>query len=196
MENLKNYAIAAIVTCTIAICGMTQNALAKTKYVKTYPGDTLSAEHFIKQLSVNSAKEINLSKLARKKSKKSKVREYALKVMDACILAYSQLKPFAEARNIILADSSTFLPDHIISTLKKSGTADFDRQYLSVTIEDHKQTIALLEQGAMFGDTAIVSFANQQLLIFRRNLGEARYLSKNISSSKVTADRPRKESKN
>lgn len=191
MENIKNYAIAAIATCIIAVCGVT-NALAKTKYVKTYLNDTLSAEQFIKQLSVNTAKEINLSKLARKKSKRAKVREYAVKVMDACILAYSQLKPFADARNITLADSSAFVPDHITSALKKSGTANFDRQYLSIAIEDHNKTIALLERGAMFGDTTIVSFANKQLPVFRRNLEEARYLSKNIRNSKITADRPRK----
>lgn len=192
MENIKNYAIAAIATCTIAICDVTQNAPAKTRSVQTQLSDTLSTEQFIKQLSVSTAKEINLSKLARKRSKRGKVREYAVKVMDACILTYSQLKPFADARSITLADSSAFVPDDITSALKKSGTANFDRQYLSIVIEDHNKTIALLERGAIFGDTAIVSFATEQLLVFRRNLEEARYLSKNIRNIKITADRPRK----
>lgn len=195
MEKIKNYTIAAIAACIIAVCGATQDAPAKTEYVKTHLNDTLSTEHFIRQLSVNSAKEINLSKLARKRSKNSKVREYAVKVMDACILNYSQLKPFADARNITLADSSAFVTDQTISALKKSGSPNFDRQYLSIVIDDHNQTISLLERGAKFGDTAIVAFANKQLLVFRRNLEEARYLSKIISGSKRTADRPRKQAK-
>lgn len=195
MEKIKKYTIAAIAACIIVVCGATQDAVAKTEYVKTHLSDTLSIEQFIRQLSVNSAKEINLSKLARKRSKNSKVREYAVKVMDACILNYSQLKPFADARNITLADSSVFVSDQTISALKKSGSPNFDRQYLSIVIDDHNQTISLLERGAMFGDTAIVAFANKQLLVFRRNLEEGRYLSKIISGSKRTADRPRKQVK-
>jgi superfamily II DNA or RNA helicase len=38
-----------------------------------------------------------------------------------------------------------------------------------------------------------VSFANKQLLIFRRNLEEAKFLSKNFSNGKITADKPGKE---
>ena len=196
MENFRNYAIATLAACTIAASSAGNKTQAVKKNLDNFVSqqrDTLSTEQFIKQLSISSAKEINLSKLAKKKSKNSKVREYAVKAMDASIMVYSDLKPFAEPRNITLADSTTFVPDQLISVLKKASKNDFDRQYLSITIEDHNQTISLLEKGAMFGDTAIVSFANKQLMVFRRNLEEANFLSKQVSNKNMTADKPRKE---
>ena len=187
--------MATLTACSIAVSGVTYTHTQSraTEFLSSLQKDTLSTEQFIKQLSTAGAKEINLSKLAKKKSKNSKVREYAIKVMDASILLYADLKPFAEARNITLADSTTFVPDQLISALKKAGSNNFDRQYLSITIEDHNQAISLLEKGAMFGDTAIVSFSNKQLTVFRRNLEEAKFLSKNFGNGKMTGNRPSKK---
>ena len=195
MENVKNYAMATLTACSIAVSGVTYTHTQSrtTEFLSSLQKDTLSTEQFIKQLSTAGAKEINLSKLAKKKSKNSKVREYAVKVMDASILLYADLKPFAEARNITLADSTTFVPDQLISALKKAGSNNFDRQYLSITIEDHNQAISLLEKGAMFGDTALVSFSNKQLTVFRRNQEEAKFLSKNFGNGKMTGNRPSKK---
>ena len=193
MENLKTYAIATIAACAITITGVGQNSRTLNDLPLTHhnnPNDTLSTQQFIQQLSIASAKEINLSKLARKKTKASKVREYAVKVMDASILVYAELKPFADARNVKLADSSTFVPEQLIAVLTKSADKDFDRQYLSISIEDLNQTIALLEKGTGFGDTAIVAFANKQLIVFRKHLEEARYLSKNSNTGNMIGELP------
>jgi len=193
MENLKTYAIATVAACAITITGVGQHSSTLNGPPSVHhnkPNDTLSTEQFIQQLSIASAKEINLSKLARKKTKSSKLREYAVKVMDAGILVYAELKPFAEARNVKLADSSTFVPDQLIAVLAKSADKDFDRQYLSISIEDHNQTIALLEKGTGFGDTAIVAFANKQLIVFRKHLEEARYLSKNSKTGNMIGELP------
>lgn len=193
MENFKNYAITTIAACSIAVSGLSYTSNRTPEITSRWQTDTLSTEQFIQQLSSASAKEINLSKLAKKKSKNSKVREYAIKAMDASIMLYADLKPFAEARNITLADSTTFVPHQLISALKKAGHNDFDRQYLSITIEDHNQSIALLEKGAMFGDTAIVNFSNKQLTVLRRTLEEAKFLSKLVSDKTMAADKPPKE---
>jgi predicted outer membrane protein len=196
METLKNFAIISIAACTIATVSASQSSFAMNKHFSRAPlqqTDTLSTEQFIQQVSVGSNKEINLSKLAREKSKNSKIREYATKVMDACILANSDLKPLAATKNITLADSTTVEPDNITTTLKQSKNRDFDKQYLSVTIEDHNQAIALLEKGVMARDTAVSSFATKTLVVWRKNLEEARFLSKNMTNSKMVADKPRKE---
>ncbi|WP_342327925.1 DUF4142 domain-containing protein [Pedobacter sp. FW305-3-2-15-E-R2A2] len=193
MENFKNYAVATLAACAIAGSIAGNKALPVNKDLNIpviQQNDTINTEQFIQQLSVSSAKEINLSKLAKKKSKNSKVKEYAVKAMDASILIYSDLKPLAEPRNITLTDSTIFVPDELISALKKASRNDFDRRYLSITIEDHNQVIALLEKGAMFGDTAIVNFSNKQLIAFRRNLEEAKFLSKNLSNDKLTSKWP------
>lgn len=193
MENFKNYAIATIVACSIAVNG----AGNKSPDIKNSPKftlqqDTLSTEQFFKQLSLTSAREVNLSRLVQKKSKDSKIKEYAIKVMDAAILAYTDMKPFADARNVKLADSTTFVPDKSISSLTKAGSSTFDKKYLSMSIEGHNRAIALLEKGTFFGDTAIVSFAARQLKVFRRNLEEAKYLSKS-PNSKMATERSAKE---
>lgn len=193
MENFKNYAVATLAACAIAGSIAGNKALPVNKDLNIpviQQNDTINTGQFIQQLSVSSAKEINLSKLAKKKSKNSKVKEYAVKAMDASILIYSDLKPLAEPRNITLTDSTIFVPDELISALKKASRNDFDRRYLSITIEDHNQVIALLEKGAMFGDTAIVNFSNKQLIAFRRNLEEAKFLSKNLSNDKLTSKWP------
>ncbi|WP_449437061.1 hypothetical protein [Pedobacter steynii] len=67
MENFKNYAIATIVACSIAANG----AGNKSPDIKNSPKftlqqDTLSTEQFFKQLSLTSAREVNLSRLVQK----------------------------------------------------------------------------------------------------------------------------------
>jgi predicted outer membrane protein len=184
MENFKAYIIGIMMSCIIIWYSKSSStpATEEVTYLSKRPSDTLSVPQFIRQLSIFSAKEINLSKLARKKSKQPKVKEYAVKVIDAGILIYSDLKPMAEARSVTLVDSTTFVPGQLLSTLKKSGNTGFDRQYLSISIEDHNQAIGLLEKGAMFGDTALVSFASKQLAVVRTNLEEARFFSKSVGT--------------
>nr|WP_121272160.1 DUF4142 domain-containing protein [Pedobacter schmidteae] len=193
MKNLKNYAIATIAACCIAISGVSYKSPVKKNNTSfALEQDTLSTEQFFKQLAHTTAREINLSKLAKVKSKDSKIREYAIKVMDACILAYSDMKPFADVRNITLTDSATFVPDKSISSLKKVGNNAFEKKYLSMSVDDHTQAIALLEKGTLFGDTSIVSFASKQLKVFRKNLEEARFLLKS-PGSKMATERSAKE---
>lgn len=195
MENFKNYVIATIAACSIPVIGLSCTpAQSKTSETRSkWQTDTLSTKQFIQLLSTASVKEINLSKLAKEKSKNSTVREYAVRLMDASILLYADLKPFAQARNITLADSTTFVTNQLISALKKASSNEFDKQYLSITTQDQNLAIALLEKGTKFGDTAIVNFSNKQLTVMRRTLEEAKFLSKQVSDKKITADKPRKE---
>ena len=90
---------------TIAVCSIAASSASykpiwsrDSEISSRWQTDTLSTEQFIKQLFIAGAKEINLSKLVKKKSKNSKVREYAVKAIDAGILIYADLKPFTEAR--------------------------------------------------------------------------------------------------
>ncbi|KIO78284.1 hypothetical protein TH53_04520 [Pedobacter lusitanus] len=186
MENLRNYAIIAIAICTIAMCS-TENAPAENKDYICRPADSLNTEHFIKQMSASNAKELSLSKLAKKRSRNSKVREYATRVMDACILANSDLAPFAILKNIKMPDSVTIDSDNSYTTLQQSGRADFDKEYLSMITDSHNQAIALLTNMAMARDTAISSFADKHLPVFRRHLDEGNYLSRHLHRKMKTS---------
>jgi putative membrane protein len=191
MENFKDYAVASIVICAIAMCGAAKSTMVEQEYayrVWNQQSDTLVAEQFIQQMSVGSGKEINLSKLAKEKTKNSRVRDYAIKVMDACILANSDLKPLAEAKKMTLADSTSVEPDQIQAKLKKSKGVDFDKKYLAATIDHHNQMILMLEKGVMSPDTTVVSLATKFLLVWRRNMEGAKFLSKSIRDGKMVAD--------
>ncbi|NQX54517.1 DUF4142 domain-containing protein [Pedobacter panaciterrae] len=196
MENFKDYAVASIVICAIAMCGAAKSTMVEPKFaygVFSSLSDSLNTEQFIQQMSVGSGKEINLSKLAKEKTKNSRIRDYAIKVMDACILANSDLKPLAEAKKMILADSTSVEPNQIQAKLEKSKGAEFDKKYLAATIDHHNQMIVMLEKGTMSPDTTVVSLAAKFLLVWRRNLEGAKFLSKSIRDGKMVADSLPKE---
>jgi len=196
MENFKNYAVASIAICAIAMCGAAVSTTAEHPAIvisNHQQSDTISTEQFIQQMSVGSSKEINLSKLAKVRTKNSKVREYAIKVMDACILANADLKPLAAAKGMTLADSSTVEPDEALTTLSKSKNKGFDKKYLEASLESHGQTIAMLEKGVMSKDTTVAGLATKFLLVWRRNVEGAQFLSKSIQNGKMVADGPPKE---
>jgi putative membrane protein len=196
MENFKNYAVASIAICSIAMCGVTNSAILEHQsivFTNYQQSDTLSTEQFIQQMSVGSSKEINLSKLAKERTKNSKVREYAIKMMDACILANGDLKPLAVAKNMTLTDSTTVEPDEAFTSLSKSKDKGFDKKYLEASLASHSQTIAMLEKGVMSTDTTVAGLATKFLLVWRRNMEGAQFLSKSMKNGKMLVDGPPKE---
>ena len=186
METLRNYAILTIATCALAI-GFGTKIL--TPDHKTAYQDTLSTAAFLSKTSANYAKEFNLAKQARTSTKISRIREYATKVMDACIVARTDMQPFAEKSGVTLADSSS-VPADITKTKNKAG---FDKNYLTASIANHQQMIANYEQAVLFPDTNISNMAEKHLLVLRRNLEMAKFMSKNIRNGKLIPDGPPKD---
>jgi len=154
--------------------------------------DSLNIGHFLQKVSMDYAWELNLSKQIKTKTQLSRIREYAVKTIDMCILAHKDLQVFAGPAKVTLADSAS-VPQKISEVMfAKKTNSDINTTYLLTSISNHQQIINRYEKVILSSDTAIVSMVKKHLRSLRRNLEMAKFLSKNLKNGKLIPDRPPK----
>lgn len=155
--------------------------------------DTLNIGHFLQKNAMDYAWELNLSKQIKTKTQLSRIREYAVKTIDMCIIASKDMQAFSDPLGVTLADSAS-VPQKIREVMfAKKTNSDINKTYLLTSISNHQQIINRYEKAILSSDTAIVSMAKKHLRSLRRNLEMARFLSKNLKNGKLIPDRPPKE---
>lgn len=155
--------------------------------------DTLNIGRFLQKVSMDYAWELNLAKQIKTKTQLPRIREYAIKTIDICILANKDMQAFAAPAGITLADSAS-VPQKIREVIFSNKTnSDINKTYLLTSISNHQQIINRYEKVILSSDTAIVSMAKKHLRSLRRNLEMAKFLSKNLKNGKLIPDRAPKE---
>jgi len=188
METFKTYAILSIAACTLAISPGTKTPDRNHFYYQ----DTLSTADFLSKTAVDYALEFNLAKQAKTNTKLSRIREYAVKVMDAYIVAKTEMEALALVSGLKLADTVP-VPANIKKTLFARNKGGFDKNYLTASVNGHLQLVADYEKAVLSKDTIVSKMAEKHLLVIRRNLEMAKFLSKNIRNGALLADGPPRE---
>lgn len=123
--------------------------------------------------------EVRAGEIAQEKAQDQRVKDYAAMMVQEHTKANEELKALAASKNITLPAAPG--EDHLdkISDLgEKSGT-DFDREYMSMMVDDHQKAVDLFEEAAEdAGDAEIRAFASQKLPALKKHLEEAKVLDK------------------
>ena len=116
-----------------------------------YAYDTTDAqdasEKFIKKASISSLYEIESSKVALDKSKNPEVKKIANKLIDDHTAANKKLKEILTKEKLRFPMNLTLDEDHQekVEELKEASESDFDKEYLDLMLEAHKNAIELFE---------------------------------------------------
>ena len=118
--------------------------------------------------------EVQLGELAQQKASSQRVKDFGAMMVRDHSKANDELKSLAGMKNVTLppAPGEDHM-DHIKKLSAKSGK-EFDKDYIKMMIDDHKDDIDAFEKAANNGkDADIKAFANKALPTLRAHLDSA-----------------------
>jgi len=121
--------------------------------------------------------EVQLGELAQKNASSARVKAFGQMMVNDHSKANNDLKTLAASKNIILPDSvSGPQKDHIDELQQKTGT-DFDKAYMDMMVDDHKEDVDMFEKASNnLKDADLKSFAATTLPTLRNHLDSAQVI--------------------
>jgi len=114
--------------------------------------------------------EVELSKLALRKSQNAEVKKFAQMMVSDHGKANDELKALAGKKSVKLPDGVSSGQKSTIEDLGKLTGADFDKKYVETMVKDHEKTVALFEDNADNSDAEIKAFATKTLPTLKSHL--------------------------
>lgn len=126
--------------------------------------------------------EMEVSRLAREKSRRSDVKEFAAMMLSDHQKASDELKALAGRKNITLpARLGDDEQKHVDELAKLSGT-EFDKKYVDLMVEDHEEDVKLFKEAADDADDAdLKAFAAKTLPTLQKHLERITTIDKNMN---------------
>jgi putative membrane protein len=115
--------------------------------------------------------EVQLGEYGSQNAASPKVKEFAQRMVKDHSKANEELKTLAAQKNITIPATPGEKHQKHIDNLKAKKGADFDKDYISMMVDDHKEDIEHFEKEAKDGkDPAIKTFASSILPILKQHL--------------------------
>lgn len=139
--------------------------------------DTVTT-NFVKNAAMGGMMEIKAGQLAVKKGKSAGVKAYGAKMVTDHTLANAQVKKIALSKGY-----STSAPAMPASPLLTNTTgAEFDKNYVTMMVADHKKTIAMFENASTNAkDADVKAFATKTLPKLRQHLATVESMASNMN---------------
>jgi putative membrane protein len=124
-------------------------------------------------------KEVQLGKLAEEKGTGKGVKDFGAMMVRDHTKANDELKSLSAAKNITLPAAVSDENQKRIDDLSKKTGKDFDKDYIDMMVDDHKDAIDLFEKTAKNSkDSAFKNFAVKTLPTLYKHLGAAKAIAK------------------
>lgn len=158
-------------------------AMAVETKADTKASKAVAAEGWVKKAAQGGMAEVELGKLAQKKAQNDAVKQYAKHMIEDHNKANDELMKVADQEGIV--PPSQPAPKYMAKKkeLMEASGADFDRKYMDSQIEDHKEMIALFEQGAKNNKGPLKKYASKTLPKLKQHLKMAQNVQGKASKS-------------
>lgn len=132
----------------------------------------ISASHMSKQLTAGDfvtkatqagMTEVELGKLALRKSTNPDVRKFAQRMVDDHGKAGAELASLARSSNLKVPTKLDTAHADMVQVMNDKSDADFDSAYVKDMMADHKQAVALFQQAQSLPDKPLAEFATRTL---------------------------------
>lgn len=143
--------------------------------------DKLDPADFLADAFKGGQAEIQLSKLALKKSSSNEVKDFAQRMIDDHSRANQEIKALAQKKNIALPDGPSAEQQIILQQLSRLSGQDFDQAYMDVNVVAHQKNVEKFQdQSAQGRDPEIKGFAANTLPALSAHLEMAKALDEKI----------------
>lgn len=123
--------------------------------------------------------EVELGRMAQQKASNPRVKNFGMMMVDDHSKANDELKALAASKNITLP--STLGEDHQkhVDELSKLSGAEFDKQYVKLMVDDHKEDIDKFDKASKeCKDADLKAFANKTLPTLQKHYDEIQSIDK------------------
>ncbi|MCE3232331.1 MAG: hypothetical protein K0R98_588 [Rickettsiaceae bacterium] len=161
---LKTVVLAIIIFCFVVVL--------KTE------AKSIEAKDFIEKASISNLFEIESSKVALKKSQNNNITEFAQHMIKDHLTLGSELESTMQETGLDASFIKGTLDkkhNKILSKLQKKSIKDFDKEYVSVQIDAHKDAIKLFQDYSKNGDSLTLrNFAKKKLPLLEQHYEKAK----------------------
>lgn len=148
----------------------------KTLHIEILPDSLKDAKAFIDKATVGGMMEIELGKLASKNSKSSQVKDFANLMVKDHGKAADELSAIAKKKNIAPPTSLPPKEQEHLDELKKLLGSEFDKHYMGMMVDDHKDAVDLFKSATSNPDADVSSFATKMLPVIESHYAKAKAL--------------------
>jgi len=139
--------------------------------------DTVTT-NFVKNAAMGGAMEVAAGKLAVKKAKNYSVKAYGAKMISDHTKAGAELKSIALKKGYSAPMTAVPASPLLANT---TGT-EFDKNYVTMMVSDHKKTIAIFENAAANAkDAAVKAYAVKTLPKLKQHLASIQSIAANMN---------------
>lgn len=118
--------------------------------------------------------EVELGTLALTKASSAQVKQFAQMMVDDHTKANNELKDLAQRKNITLPATMADKHRRKYDNLNEKTGADFDKDYIDLMVDDHKEDVKKFEDEAEDGkDADLKTWASSKVATLKHHLEEA-----------------------
>jgi len=137
------------------------------------------ASQFLTEAMKGDNSEVRVGKLAQDKGSSQGVKDFGKMLADDHGKHKDQVAQVAMALNVPATDETKAEADAVYGKLQGLSGAEFDKEFVSAMIDDHKKDIDAYQQEAGSGDAAqVTDLAKQTLPTLKKHLQTAQSLQK------------------
>lgn len=144
-----------------------------TMGANTSSADTSMADDrdFVLEAASGGLMEVELGKMAATNASSPKVKEFGRMMVTDHTKANTELKAVAAKKNITVPASPAEKQQKNIDDLKTKKGADFDKAYVDLMVDDHKEDVGKFEDESKNGkDADVKAFASKTLPVLNKHL--------------------------
>lgn len=155
---------------------MTEGATTDTTTTAATPSESkdtsMAADRdFVLEAGSGGMMEVQLGKLAAANASSAKVKEFGKMMVTDHTKANTELKAVAATKNITIPDALMDKHQKSVDELKSKKGAEFDKAYVDMMVDDHKDDISKFEDESSKGNDADVkAFATKTLPVLKTHL--------------------------
>lgn len=145
----------------MSLCLLSSAALAADESTST--AGTSPEQHFVTKATQSSLAEVEMGKLAQRRSQDTAVKEFAARMVKDHEKARAELATLAKSKKLTV---STELDDEHKTLMHRLGTkpaSEFDSEYGKQMIEAHEKAVTLYSDAAALQDKDLVAYAKKTL---------------------------------
>ncbi|GEM_PF-441110 len=138
---------------------------------------------FVMEAASGGMMEVELGKIAQQKASSQDVRDFGKMMERDHSKANRELKAIIEKQNITMP--TVLIDEHKnkVNALTQLSGSEFDKEYMSFMVEDHKEDIEKFQEAAESEENAEVKgWAQKTLPVLQQHLEHAEEVNKNLTS--------------
>ena len=142
-------------------------------------GNTVTA--FALKAAAGGMMEVELGNMAQQKAQNARVKSFGAMMVKDHTKSNKELLALASAKNIVIPSKMPAEIQQHIDEMKKLSGAEFDKHYISMMTDDHKDDIDQFEMAAKgLNDGTIRAFAAKTLPVLKMHLDSATAIKKDV----------------